>query len=161
MKLKLTYPAVTLGANIFGILVSSFLWYSEITSNVVGCLTGGCMTVLLSEYSKIFDIPIAVLGIGFYAFGALLAFIRIYDMHPLPKLLSWAHGGFSIFGSIYFFYLEIVKIHAICSWCKFSTATTIFLLIMVIMEVRKAGGVSALLESIKALMHEGIKAPKL
>lgn len=152
MKLKITFPQITLALNLFGLAVSIFLWYSEATANVMGCLTGGCVAVLTSPYSKILGIPIAVWGVAFYGTGALLAFIRLFDEHIVPKILSWMHGAGSVLGSIYFFYLEIAFIHAICFWCKFSTATTIALLVVVLLELRQNGGFRSILKELQTTL---------
>lgn len=151
MKFKITYPVLFLLANIFGLGIATFLWYSTLSIKVIGCLTGGCETVLSSSFAKIFGVPIAAWGFAFYGVGILLALFRLVDDRPVIRLTSWLMSATSIFASAYFFYLEIVKIHAICFWCKFSTATTIILLILVIFEVKKRGGIKAIYEDIKSL----------
>lgn len=152
-KLSIKFANLFLGLNLFGLAVSIFLWSSTYSRTVALCLTGGCEAVLLSPYARIFGIPIAVWGAVFYIVGVIVSLFRLLDDRPVHRLFLWGHGILSIFASAYFLYLELFKIHAICSWCKLSTLTTILLLTISIMEIKKFGGFKNAIEEIKSLFQ--------
>jgi uncharacterized membrane protein len=156
VKLKFTYPILTLITYVFGLGVATFLWYSTLSVKVVGCLTGGCSAVLTSSFAKIFGVPISAYGFAFYAVGIIIILFRIIDDRPVIRLTSWAMSVVGVLSSVYFFYLELFKIHAICFWCKFSTAATIILLTLMILEVKKRGGISAIYDDIKSLYKKEV-----
>ncbi len=156
MKIKFkqpTIPQLVFIAGIIGAVLSIFLWYSHLTTRVIGCLAGGCEVVLASKYAKIFGVPIAAWGLAYYGALLLVTFFRLVDDRPVVRLFSWAVSLTGVFASGYFFYLEIVKIHAICSWCKVSTALTIALFIMAIIEIKKFGGVKGILTEVKTVYN--------
>lgn len=138
-------------ANLFGLALSAFMWNASLQLSVAFCLTGGCEIVLSSPYAKIFGVPIAAWGVAYYAFATLLGVFRLIDDRPIHRLVSWPLGMGGILASAYFFYLELFKIHAICFWCKFSTVTTIVLLILTILDIRKRGGIAAVKADIMSL----------
>lgn len=144
MKISLKLPTTTQSialANVLGLAVSLFLWHVVYTSRSVGCLTGGCEAVLFNRYAKIIGVPIAAWGVAYYGVNLLITGIRLLDDRPVLKLVNWAISTFGIFASSYYLYLELFKINAICSWCKVSTLATILLVVLVIMEIKKTGGV--------------------
>jgi len=151
MKVTFSLPTTTQGialANALGLAVSIFLWYTVLTTNVIGCFTGGCGTVLFSRYAKILGVPIAAWGVAYYGVNLLITAVRLLDDRPVLKLINWAISFFGIFASGYYFYLELYKINAICSWCKVSTVATIVLAILVIIEIRKAGGLRSVYKQV-------------
>lgn len=155
MKLKIskpTVPQILLVVGILGIILSAFLWYSHLTVKVIGCLTGGCEAVLSSPYAKIFGVPIAAMGVAYYVGVLILALFRMFDDRAiLVRFFSWGTSLVGIFFSGYYFYLELYKIHAICSWCKVSTTLTIVLFVLALMEIKKFGGVKGILSDVKTL----------
>lgn len=152
--MRLTQPTVpqwlfVLG--MIGIAVSVFLWYSALSIRVIGCLTGGCELVLSSPYSRVFGVPIAAYGVAYYAALLLIAFFRMFDESVIVRMTGWAISLSGIFFSAYFFYLEIFKINAICSWCKVSTVITVILFVMALQEIKKYGGITGLREQLMSL----------
>lgn len=158
MKLKLSKPTTPqwmFVIGLLGIVLSIFLWYSQLNSSrVIGCLTGGCEVVLSSPYGKIFGVPVAAYGVVYYVGIALLGFFRLMDDRTfIVRLTSWISASTGIIASLYFFYLELYKIHAICSWCKVSTLFTIILLVLAIVEIRKFGGWKGLRREVVDLLN--------
>lgn len=151
MKISLRLPTTTQSialVSVLGLAVSIFLWSVVYTSSPIGCLTGGCEAVLFSKFAKIIGVPIAAWGVAYYGVNLLITGIRLFDDRPVLKLVNWVISSFGIFASSYYFYLELFKINAICSWCKVSTLATIFLFVLVVMEIKKAGGVSLVVRQV-------------
>ncbi|MHB1460786.1 MAG: vitamin K epoxide reductase family protein [Armatimonadota bacterium] len=114
-----------------GVLVAGMLTYWHIVGADVPCTNQGCDIVAQSPYSRVFGIPVAALGLGYYAFCTALATL-------LPSLsrksATWLLAVLvysSVVGvivSIYLTYLELVVIHAVCQWCMASAVISFFLL---------------------------------
>lgn len=121
------------------ILVLAFLgladtWYlaqAALTNTALNCgieALDHCNTVAQSEYSRVFGIPLAVYGFAFYLmFFILGALITTLSRPILVKLLFWISAiGFLL--SLYFLYLQIYVIEALCIYClaSFVIATLLF-----------------------------------
>jgi len=141
-KLSLSYQQLFLLTTVFGLAVAAFLWNTTISTVVRGCLTGGCSSVLFSPHAKIFGVSIAVWGTFYYALGVILSVFRVIEDSSAHRLSIWLYSVGSVLASLYFFYLELFKIHAICSWCKLSTLASILLLTITLIEIKKRGGYS-------------------
>ncbi|MCC7304466.1 vitamin K epoxide reductase family protein [bacterium] len=152
---KPSIPVLMFTSGLVGMLLSLFLWYSHLNAaKVIGCLTGGCEVVLSSPYAKTFGVPIAAYGFAYYAVLSLVSYFRMVDDRVgIVRISSWVLASTGILASIYFFYLELYKIHAICSWCKVSTVLTVFLLVLAVQEIRKFGGWKNFLREIKELAN--------
>jgi len=111
---------------------------------------------LTSSYAKIFGVPIAAFGFAYYSLNLMLTLMRFFDDYALIRLMNWKLSIFGVFASGYYLYLELFKIHAICSWCKVSTVATILLLVLTLVEIKKAGGIKGVLRqwsTVKCIKH--------
>lgn len=115
----------------FGLIDASFLSYEHFTDAIPPCtanpLFSDCGTVLRSDYAKILGIPLAVVGVLYY--GSLLTLIAIPGNRLKEFAVALSTGGF--LSSLYFVYLQIFIIHAICIFC-FASATISTLLFFLI-----------------------------
>lgn len=104
----------------------------------IGSLSG-CNVVAQSPYSKVFGIPLAEYGIVFYAILFALAALEltIYD-RLLRRVLQWA-AAFGFLASLYFTFLQVFVIHALCIYCLGSAciALLIFLSASLIEPIRR------------------------
>ena len=79
--------------------------------------------ILDRKYSALFEIPVAVYGVGFYF---ILLFMNInFESHKTIRKIFpfWILWG--ILFSTYLTYLELFIIKAICMWCVISFANII------------------------------------
>lgn len=109
-----------------GIFIASVLSYAKAVNQLVPCSTGGsCQTVGLSEYSQLFGVPVAYLGLGAYLVIMALATLRF--LNPSTWKLSTTVGfGMSVVGvlfSAYLTYMSVTALHTTCEWCLGSAAT--------------------------------------
>lgn len=111
-----------------GIVDSTFLTIEHFRNDNIICLiVEGCDTVLNSEYSLIFGIPVAILGLLYYIsifIFSMIAFKKKKEI--ILKHLSF----FTIIGliaSFWFIYLQIFVIGAICTYCIISALISIIL----------------------------------
>lgn len=115
---------------------ATYLTVKHLYKADAGCLlSDGCDTVLNSEFSSIFGIPLAFLGLAYY----LICVIGITAYHQTGKadilkgLFLVNLGGFAF--SIWLIYLQAFVLNAFCTWCLFSAAVTT--LLVTILALRK------------------------
>ena len=113
------HPAVVLASlDLIGLAIAMYLSFVELRGDLPYCgPLRGCEQVALSDYSKIGGVPVAVFGVGLslVLFALAIAWWRTNDV----RLLA-AHYGLSLVGvvfEIYFTYLELFVIGAVCVWC--------------------------------------------
>ena len=94
------HPGLILAVlDVVGLVIASYLSVVELAGSAPYCgPIKGCEEVALSEYSRIGGVPVAVFGVGL----SLL-------------LLTLALAG--VIFEVYFLYLQVFVIHAVCIWC--------------------------------------------
>ncbi|MBU1202657.1 vitamin K epoxide reductase family protein [Patescibacteria group bacterium] len=124
---KLIYGFLTLG--LIGFADALYLTVSHYTGDIACSVISGCQEVLVSPYSEIFGLPIALFGAAYYLFIFLTAVFYLDTKHILAfKVLGYLPIIAFVF-SLYLVYLQIFVIHAICQYCMLSalTSTLIFI----------------------------------
>jgi uncharacterized membrane protein len=118
-RLRGIHPALVLAVlDLIGLLIASYLSSVELRGDLPYCgPLHGCEQVALSQYSRIFGVPVAVFGVGLslILLGLAIAWWRTNDR----RLLA-AHYGLSLLGVMfegYFTYLEVFVIGSVCVWC--------------------------------------------
>ncbi len=86
--------------------------------------TSACSTVATSTYSEIFGIPLAFVGIAGFALLAGISALGISGKASTTTLFRaiFALSATGLAFASYCIYLEIFKIHAVCSLCTCSHA---------------------------------------
>jgi uncharacterized membrane protein len=113
------HPGLILAVlDIIGLAIALYLSVVELNGGVPVCgPIHGCEEVARSEYSRIAGIPVAVFGVGLSL--VLLALAIAWWRTELYVLLL-AHYGLSLAGvlfELYFLYLQVFVIGAVCIWC--------------------------------------------
>jgi uncharacterized membrane protein len=112
---------VIAAAAVAGMAISGYLTYSHYQDLPLACANAGlvdCGAVTTSSYSSLLGIPVALLGIGWFAVsgGLALTGLRRPAWGPgRPLLVAW--GIFGLAFVLYLVYAELVVIHRICEWC--------------------------------------------
>ena len=121
-----------------GLLDSSYLAFKYYEGGPLVCaIFEGCDKVAQSPYSAIFGVPVALFGVFYYLavfFLAIFAF-EFRRFKILKILFPLTLAGF--LASLYFLYLQIFVIEAICTYCIFSLATSIALFISAALIFKK------------------------
>ncbi len=115
-----------------GLADSAYLAQHEVTHTPLICNIGGlsgCNIVAQSPYSRFFGIPLAEYGILFYAIVFVLAALElvIYDK-LLRRVLQWL-AVFGLLSSLYFEFLQIFVIGALCVYCLGSALLTLLIFV--------------------------------
>ncbi|HXI45499.1 MAG TPA: vitamin K epoxide reductase family protein [Candidatus Acidoferrales bacterium] len=117
------HPGLILAVlDIIGLAIASYLSIVELQGGVpvcgpAGSPLAGCETVATSPYSRIGGVPVAVYGVGL---SLILLTLAIAWWRTNLYALLLAHYGLSLAGvlfEIYFLYLQIFVIGAVCVWC--------------------------------------------
>jgi uncharacterized membrane protein len=113
------HPGLILAVlDVVGLAIASYLSIVEVGGGVPVCgPLHGCETVAQSEYSRIGGIPVAVYGV---ALSLILLTLAVAWWRTNLYGLLLAHYGLSLAGvifEIYFLYIQIAVIRAVCVWC--------------------------------------------
>jgi uncharacterized membrane protein len=113
------HPGLILAVlDVIGLAIATYLSVVELGGGVPVCgPLHGCETVAQSEYSRLWGIPVAVFGVGL---SLILLTLAIAWWRTNLYVLLLAHYGLSLAGvifEIYFIYLQIFVIGAVCVWC--------------------------------------------
>ncbi len=109
-------------ASALGLGVAGYLAYEHFTSSTsLACSDNGvvnCLKVTTSTYSAVAGVPVAVLGLVFFAVMLVLQLPPMWR-RPEPAIrlgrLAWAVVGLCTV--LYLLYAELFAIDAICLWC--------------------------------------------
>ena len=109
-------------ASVAGLGVAGYLTYEHFTSSsTLACSDNGvvnCLKVTTSSYSAVAGVPVAVLGLVFFAVILVLQLPSMWRRpDPAVRLgrLAWAVVGLCTV--LYLLYAELFAIDAICLWC--------------------------------------------
>jgi uncharacterized membrane protein len=113
------HPGLILAVlDVVGLAIASYLSFVELQGGVPVCgPLHGCEEVARSSYSRINGIPVAVFGVGL---SLLLLSLAIAWWRTNLYVLLLAHYGLSLAGvvfEVYFLYIQIAVIGAVCVWC--------------------------------------------
>ena len=89
----------------------------------------GCNIVAASQYARIFGIPLAEFGVVFYGVLFILAALELVLVNRLLRRLLQAMALIGILASLYFIFLQLFVIDAVCIYCVVSALITLFILI--------------------------------
>ena len=138
---------VSLVLAVAGLAVSAYLTFEHFTDNsTLACSIGGvvdCAKVATSAWSYVLGIPVAVLGLVFFAVTTALCLPRVWRS-PAAWLdvarLGWLTVGLGM--ALYLVWAELYRINAICLWCTAVHVITFVLWIVVLFGQILSGAAS-------------------
>ena len=132
-KLIYIFTAISL----LGFLDAVYLTTSHYTGHITCSVISGCQEVLVSQYSEIFGIPLALLGAAYYLFILINSLLYIDNQNKYSKLVLSYIPIFGFLFSIYLIYLMFFVIEALCQYCLLSAGTSTLLFILGIILIKK------------------------
>lgn len=127
----------------FGFLLASHIHNKKITKKRLICpLRSDCDTVINSDYSKVYGVPVEVLGMFYYAFIVIThSFFYFYIPYlnlPSPFFVLFIYIYVFVFFvsicatlfSIYLIFVQAFKIKQWCMWCMCSASITLAICIV-------------------------------
>ena len=136
------HPGLILAVlDVIGLAIATYLSVVELGGGVPVCgPLRGCETVAQSEYSRLWGIPVAVFGV---VLSLLLLSLALAWWRSNLYGLLLAHYGLSLAGvifEVYFIYLQIFVIHAVCVWCtSYGLSLLLRFVIAVVVWIRQGG----------------------
>jgi uncharacterized membrane protein len=128
-------------ASIIGLLDSGYLSYSKLTETRLYCTPGlgDCATVNASQWSTIFGIPVAFLGLATYLAILLLLIFgkKIRIVAPYQEYLFFFITLVGMLFSGYLTYIEAAVLHTYCQWCLVSAAMITLLFITSVIKLAR------------------------
>lgn len=128
---------------VIGIGISAYLSYVKLTESQTICVGGGafnCEVVQNSIYAKLFNIPIAYLGLLTYlVLGALLLLQnRIAFLQEYGVMIQFGIIIFAFLFSMWLVYLQAFQLKAFCTWCLTHELTMTLLFIISIFRLKRS-----------------------
>ncbi|HEY6508601.1 MAG TPA: vitamin K epoxide reductase family protein [Vicinamibacterales bacterium] len=116
---SLWHPGIALALLDFvGLCIASYLSWVELRSESPSCgIIQGCETVANSEYSRIGGVPVAVFGVALSLTLMVLALGWWRTGRPGLLLAHYALSMVGVIFEMYFTYLQVFVIEAVCVWC--------------------------------------------
>ncbi|HET7523758.1 MAG TPA: vitamin K epoxide reductase family protein [Acidimicrobiales bacterium] len=126
-------PVAGTGCSLAGVGVSGYLTFEHFTaSSTLACPATGsaidCLKVTTSSYSQLLGMPVALLGLVFFAVMLLLQLPAAWaSAAPAVRAgrVLWAALGVGT--ALWLIYAELFLVNAICLWCTAVHALTIVL----------------------------------
>jgi len=133
-KKKHTFALLLFILVLVGIFDTSYLTYQHYFESVVICSTGffgNCGTVLTSEYSVIFGIPLTLLGLLHYLWMGSLLLMAYFLGSVIYKRFVFIQSALGLVVSIYLTYLQFFVIKALCQYCLFSALLSVVMYVLI------------------------------
>jgi uncharacterized membrane protein len=125
---------------LLGFLLASHIHNKKVTKKRLICpRKSDCNSVINSDYSKIFGIPVEVLGMIYYAFTAIyygvfgIYFINLMSYPHLLDLIGYTYifvlciSLCATLFSLYLVFIQAFKIRQWCMWCIGSAIISILI----------------------------------
>lgn len=132
---KLTFGFI--GLALIGFLDAIYLTVSHYTGHINCSVISGCQEVLLSPYSKILGIPLALLGALYYLFIIINSLLYIDNQNKWSRIFLSYLPIFGFLFSLYLLYLMIFVIDALCQYCLLSAGSSTILFILSLILINK------------------------
>lgn len=104
----------------------------------LACGTGSCEVVQASRWSKLFGLPVALWGAGFYLAMFVLSvagsFGRLAESRPLSVTMT-VMSGWGVLFSCWLTYVEVARLHAICRYCVGSAVLVLVIFALCVLDL--------------------------
>ena len=120
-----------------GLTNTFYLVQSHVTGESLNCgILNGCNIVAASPYSVILGVPLASWGVLFYfgvfVISATMLMVRVRTLSHIFTFMT----AVGFLASLYFVYLQVYVIKAVCMYCMFSAILSTLLLLIALLIIR-------------------------
>ncbi len=128
-----TFRILIVIASFAGLAISLYIHHKKQAGESMVCpLRGNCETVVHSQYSRFFGIPLEYLGVLYYALVALSYVILLgfpYLVHQTFIFFVVSASLAAFLFSLYLTFIQLFALRQLCTWCLASAciSTLIFL----------------------------------
>jgi uncharacterized membrane protein len=120
----------------FGFCIASYIRYKKVSKKTLICpLRTNCDTVINSNHSRFFGIPVEMLGLAYYALVVIYhsALIAVPDLvSPIFVLVSLLLSTIAFIFSVYLTAIQAFVLKKWCTWCLISASFCLGIFIMTI-----------------------------
>ena len=131
-------PYVMLALALIGIADALYVAQGSYTGQPLWCpIIEGCNTVVNSPYARIFGMPLSYFGLVYYLYLFGLAALLAFD--PSSRGLCFGallYTAMGVLSSLYFMYIQLNFIQAVCIYCLLSAVATLLLLITALVHFK-------------------------
>ncbi len=114
-----------------GFADATYLTVKHFLGTPIPCaILQGCEQVTNSQFATIFGVPVALLGSGYYLTVLILTVIYLDTRKVFAIKLAASLTIFGFLASLWFIFLQVFIIKAICLYCMVSAATSTLLFII-------------------------------
>lgn len=133
---------IAIGLGVIGFSDATYLTIAHYTGASVLCtIVHGCDTVIKSSYATLYGIPVALFGMLYYVTVIALGIAYFDTKKTLFLFILSSLTIVGLLASIWFVFLQVAVIKAICLYCMIS-ATTSSLLFLLGVHIRTVMGAS-------------------
>ena len=130
MRISNTLVILMLVMALIGFSDSAFLTAEHVRGVTPPCTLSSCERVLSSGFAAIGAVPVSAVGVLFY--GLLIVLLVMYfdawDRRLLHGISWLTVAGF--LGTLYFVFIQLFILHAICEYCMLSAFSSLTLVII-------------------------------
>lgn len=116
-----------------GVSISAYIYLKKRSHKKLVCPVGAeCDSVIHSEYSRFFGIPVETLGLFYYSVVIVFYFFTLFKQFP-PLSVSFIMVTITFAAFLFSVYLTIIQAFILknwCSWCIFSAVISTAILIL-------------------------------
>ena len=123
---------VVLALAFCGLADSAYITQHEASGTPLICNIqnlSGCNIVSKSPYSHLFGVPLAEYGVLFYGILFALAALELVVADRLLRRLLQGASLLGLIGSLYFTFLQVFVINALCAYCLGSALVALLIFI--------------------------------
>lgn len=130
MHTLLTSLIIVLGLG--GFLIAQYIYRKKKAKTKLVCpRRSNCDTVIHSDYSKIFGIPVE--GLGMYYYASVVITYCVFLFRPANEIINLVVLGISMSSVLFSIYLVSMQAFVIkqwCAWCLASASISLLILIL-------------------------------
>ncbi len=124
-------------ATLCGLVVAVYIRNKKVKNEVLVCpIDSDCNAVVTSTYSKVFGVPVELLGIMYYAlfFVIYLVTLFIAPFNDMLEAILIVLSSIALGFSLYLLSLQAFVLKEWCFWCllSFAASATIFILFIIL-----------------------------
>ncbi|MBI2674144.1 MAG: vitamin K epoxide reductase family protein [Candidatus Yanofskybacteria bacterium] len=119
-----------------GFLLAAYIRHKKVSKETLVCpLKADCDTVIFSDYSKFFGVPVELLGMAYYLTVAVAYGVFLSVPVDMPQVIVLGIFSITVIAFLFSLYLTFVQAFALkqwCTWCLISAGfcTGIFFLVL-------------------------------
>lgn len=107
-----------------GLLLAAYIRHKKASKETLVCpLKSDCETVIFSDYSRFFGIPVELLGVAYYLAVAVAYGVFLAVPTEMPQLVIFGMFSLTIIAFLFSLYLTFIQAFALKQWCTWCLAS--------------------------------------